>query len=171
MEEPIQVVDYNANWSIQYEQEKIQILNALGNAVIDIQHTGSTSVPRLAAKPIIDIAVGLRQIPPSNVQIFALEQLGYFYQGEAGVPGRHFFHKGKPRTHHLHFVALGGEIWDKQTLFRDFLKAHPDKAKQYEALKRELAVKYRLDEERYTSSKAPLIGQLLIQARVWRQGL
>jgi GrpB-like predicted nucleotidyltransferase (UPF0157 family) len=106
MEDSIQVVDYDANWSIRFEQEKSQILNALGDAVLDIQHIGSTSVPGLAAKPIIDIVVGVEELPPSPTHIKALETLGYVYQGEAGIPGRHFFRKGMPRTHHLHLVKL-----------------------------------------------------------------
>jgi GrpB-like predicted nucleotidyltransferase (UPF0157 family) len=76
------VVDYDKNWSIQYEEEKLKILNVLGDTVENIQHIGSTSVPGLAAKPIIDIAIGLRQLSPSLNQISALEKLGYFYRGE-----------------------------------------------------------------------------------------
>ena len=167
MEDSIQVVDYDANWSIRFEQEKSQILNALGDAVLDIQHIGSTSVPGLAAKPIIDILVGVEELPPSPTHIKALETLGYVYQGEAGIPGRHFFRKGMPRTHHLHLVKLGNEVWENQLLFRDFLQHHPDKAKQYEALKRKLAVQFRLDREGYVQAKAPLIEQMLSDARAW----
>ncbi|MBD1941889.1 GrpB family protein, partial [Coleofasciculus sp. FACHB-712] len=109
MEDLIQVVDYDTNWPIQFEQEKLQILHALGNAVLDIHHIGSTSVPGLAAKPIIDILVGLEELPPSVDQITSVETLGYLYQGELGVPGRHFFRKGMPRTHHLHLVKRGNQ--------------------------------------------------------------
>lgn len=168
MEDLIQVVDYDTNWPIQFEQEKLQILHALGNAVLDIHHIGSTSVPGLAAKPIIDILVGLEELPPSVSQITSLETLGYLYQGELGVPGRHFFRKGIPRTHHLHLVKRGNQVWENQLIFRDFLRAHPDKAKQYEALKRQLAVPFRLDREGYVQAKAPLVEQLLSEARVWR---
>ncbi|HEY9632385.1 MAG TPA: GrpB family protein [Coleofasciculaceae cyanobacterium] len=170
MENPVLVVDYDANWPMEFEQEKIQILNALDNAVMDIQHVGSTSVPGLAAKPIIDIAVGLKQIPPSLAQIEALEKLGSVHRGEAGIPGRHFFGKGMPSTHHIHVAKLGAEFWERHILFRDFLRAHPDAAQQYEALKRDLAIQFRCDRQRYTDSKTPLIEQLLVQARAWQQG-
>ena len=88
MEDPILVADYDASWQFQYEQEKIQILEALGDTVADIQHIGSTSVPGLAAKPVIDILLGLKQVPPTQSQIFGLEALGYLYCGEFGIPGR-----------------------------------------------------------------------------------
>ncbi|MBD2083971.1 GrpB family protein [Trichocoleus sp. ST-U3] len=169
MEDLIQVVDYDTNWPIQFEQEKLQILHALGNAVLDIHHIGSTSVPGLAAKPIIDILVDLEELPPSVSQITSLETLGYLYQGELGVSGRHFFRKGMPRTHHLHLVKRGNQVWENQLIFRDFLRAHPEKAKQYDSLKRELAVQFRLDREGYVQAKAPLIEQLLSKARAWRQ--
>jgi GrpB-like predicted nucleotidyltransferase (UPF0157 family) len=169
MEDIIQVVDYDDNWPLQFEQEKPHILNALGDAILDIQHIGSTSVPGLAAKPIIDILVGAKQLQPSDTHIKALEKLGYVYEGEAGVPGRRFFRKGMPRTHHLHFVKLGNEVWEYQLLFRDFLRTHPEAAKEYEALKRKLAVPFQLDREGYISSKAPLIIELLAKARKWRQ--
>lgn len=169
MKDQIIVVDYDKNWPIQYEQEKDKILNVLGGTVENIQHIGSTSVPGLAAKPIIDIAIGLRQLPPSLAQISALEKLGYIYRGEAGIPGRHFFHKGSPISHHIHIVILGGEVWERHLLFRDFLRTHPEAAEQYEALKRDLAIQFRLNRERYTSSKAPLIEQLLANARTWQQ--
>ena len=164
MEDPIIVVDYNTNWAIQYEQEKIQILNALGDTVADIQHIGSTSVPGLAAKPVIDILLGL-EIPPSPIQISSLEALGYLYCGEFGIPGRHYFRRGMPRTHQIHAVQVNSEFWKRHILFRDFLRTHPDAARQYEALKRDLAIKFRYDRDRYTDSKAPLIEQLLVQAK------
>lgn len=171
MEDPILVVDYDVNWSIQYEQEKIQILDALGNTVADIQHIGSTSVPGLAAKPVIDILLGLKQVPPSKAQISGLENLGYLYCGELGIPERHYFRRGMPRTHQIHSVQLDSEFWKIHILFRDFLRAHPDAAQQYEALKRKLAVEFRYNRDRYTDSKAPLIEQLLVQARAWQQAL
>jgi len=168
MKDPILVVDYDANWSIQYEQEKIKILNALGNTIADIQHIGSTSVAGLAAKPVIDILLGVEHLPPQAEEITALETLGYLYYGELGISGRHYFRRGMPRTHQIHLVKLDSEFWESHILFRDFLRVHPDAAQQYEHLKRDLAAKFRADRERYTDSKAPLIEQLLVQARAWR---
>ena len=171
MEDPILVVDYDASWLIKYEQEKIQILDALGNTVADIQHIGSTSVPGLAAKPVIDIILGLKQVPPSPAQISSLEALDYLYCGELGIPGRYYFRRGMPRTHQIHSVLVDSEFWKSHILFRDFLRAHPDAAQQYEALKRKLAVEFWSDRARYTNNKAPLIQQLLVQAQAWQQTL
>ena len=168
MEDPILIAEYDAEWPMLYEQEKIKILNALGDTIADIQHIGSTSVPGLAAKPVIDILLGIEYVPPQDAQIAAVETIGYLYCGELGIPGRHYFRCGIPRTHQIHLVKLDSKFWETHILFRDFLRAHPDAAQQYEALKRDLAVNFRDDRERYTDSKAPLIEQMLVQARTWR---
>jgi len=91
MEDPILVVDYDADWPLLYEQEKSHIFDAFGNTVADIQHIGSTSVPGLAAKPVIDILLGVEHIPPQTSQIADPETLGYLYCGELGIPRRHYF--------------------------------------------------------------------------------
>ncbi|HLO47942.1 MAG TPA: GrpB family protein [Kamptonema sp.] len=168
MDDLIVVVDYNSNWPIQYEQEKQRLLNAIAIYLEDIQHVGSTSVPGLAAKPIIDIAATLRHFPPHANLISTLEELGYMYQGELGIPGRYFFRRGIPRTHHLHLVQPNSEVWQKQLLFRDFLRAHPEAAQRYDTLKRELAVKYDRDRQAYVNAKAPLIAELLAAANEWK---
>jgi len=169
IEDPIIVVDYNANWSSQYEQEKQQVLLALGDTVTNIQHIGSTSVPGLAAKPVIDMLLGLKQIPPLSTQVSSLEAIGYSYHGELGIPGRYYFRKGMPRTHQIHAVLVNSEFWQRHILFRDFLRNHPQAAQRYANLKRKLAQKFRCDRTSYTDSKTPLIEQLLIEAKLWQQ--
>lgn len=170
-EDPIIVVDYNANWSNQYEQEKQRILLALGDTVTNIQHIGSTSVPGLAAKPVIDMLLGLKQIPPLLMQVSRLEAIGYSYYGELGIPGRHYFRKGIPRTHQIHAVLTDGEFWERHILFRDFLRNNSQAAQRYETLKRKLAKEFECDRTRYTDSKTPLIEQLLVEAALWQQKL
>ena len=169
--DPIIIVDYNTNWSNQYEQEKKQILLALGDTMTDIQHIGSTSVPGLAAKPVIDMILGLKQIPPLPEQVSSLEAIGYSYHGELGIPGRHYFRKGMPRTHQIHAVLVNNELWERHILFRDFLRNNPQAAQRYEALKRKLAQKFGCDREVYTDSKTPLIEQLLVEAVLWQKTL
>lgn len=149
-------------------RKKSTFKGALGNTIADIQHIGSTSVPGLAAKPVIDILLGIEHVPPQTAQIAGLETLGYLYCGELGIPERHYFRREMPRTHQIHLVRLNSEFWETHILFWDFLRAHPDAAQQYEALKRDLSVKFQADRERYTDSKTPLIEQLLVQARAWR---
>ena len=128
MEDPILVVDYDVDWPLQYEQEKSHILDALSNTIADIQHIGSTSVPGLAAKPVIDILLGVEQMPPQTSQIAGLETLGYLYCGELGIPGRHYFRRGMPRTHQIHLVKWNSELWETHVLFRDCLRTHPNAA-------------------------------------------
>ena len=171
MEDPIVIVDYDANWSHQYEQEKSQVITALGDSIADIQHIGSTSVPGLAGKPVIDMLLGLKQIPPSPTQVLSLENLGYLYLSEFGIPERHYFRRGMPRTHQIHAVRIDSGFWQRHILFRDYLRVHPQAAQEYEALKRKLAVEFSHDRDRYTDSKTPLIEQILMQARAWQHNL
>lgn len=171
IEDPIIVVDYDASWSNQYEQEKQQILLDLGDTVTNIQHIGSTSVPGLAAKPVIDMLLGLKQIPPLPMQISSLEAIGYSYYGEFGIPGRHYFRKGIPHTHQVHAVLTDGEFWERHILFRDFLRNHPKAAQRYATLKRKLAQEFEYDRTSYTNNKTPLIEQLLVEAALWQQTL
>ena len=170
-EDPIVVVDYNANWCNQYEQEKQQILLALGDSVTNIQHIGSTAVPGLAAKPVIDMLLGLKQIPPLLSHISSLAAMGYSYYGELGIPDRHYFRRGMPRTHQIHAVLTDGEFWQRHILFRDFLRSHPEAAQRYETLKRKLTQEFECDRTNYTNSKTPLIEQLLVEAKLWQQTL
>jgi GrpB-like predicted nucleotidyltransferase (UPF0157 family) len=170
-EDPIIVVDYDANWSSQYEQEKKQILLALGDTVTNIQHIGSTSVPGLAAKPVIDMLLGLKHIPLLPMQVSSLESIGYSYYGELGIPGRHYFRRGMPRSHQIHAVLIDSEFWKRHILFRDFLRKNPEAAQRYETLKRKLAKEFAGDRISYTDSKTPLIEQLLREAKLWQQAL
>lgn len=179
-----------------FEHERTGIATALdstGHRAV-IEHIGSTSVPGLAAKPIIDIMVGLvdpaafdrageepwradqdRDIEPrghtSHVRLVrALQALGYIYRSEADIPGRLFFRRnaGNKRSHHAHVVMHGGDEWEKHLLFRDFLRAHPQWAQVYADAKRKLAVTHSDDRVAYTDAKTPLIAELTGKARVWK---
>lgn len=165
---PIQIFDYDHNWPTAYDRERAALSEAFGPYALDIQHVGSTSVPGLAAKPIIDIGVAIRKYPLPDSIVQAVTNLSYEHKGEYGVPHRHYFRKGTPRTHHIHALELDGEEWVNHILFRDYLRAHPDQARRYETLKRNLASRYAHDRETYTDSKAPFIKDILDKARVWR---
>jgi GrpB-like predicted nucleotidyltransferase (UPF0157 family) len=165
----IVVVEYDPTWPDQFARELEALQRALGEAAIAIEHIGSTSVPGLAAKPVIDILIGVARIELTPDQIAAVEALSYEFRGEAGIPGRLFFRK-VPRTAHVHVVEHGGEIWRSHLLFRDYLRVHPAERDRYAALKRELAGVYREDRQTYTASKEPLIAELLESARRWAEG-
>ena len=159
------VADYDTDWPKQYEREKARIVGALGDAIVSVEHIGSTAVPGLAAKPIIDIMVGLRALAGAEQWIESLEDVGYECCGDAGVPGRLFFRKGNPRSHHLNLVEYADEIWERTILFRDFLREHQEAALRYETLKRELAAKYRSDPSAYGVAKAPYVEAMLARVR------
>src|SRR5438105_8172350 len=170
MPELIRVVEYDPRWPEVYELERGLLVGALYPFVVDIQHIGSTSVPGLAAKPIIDIGVAIEEYPLPEVSIEAVVALGYEYVGEYGIPRRHYFHKGSPRIHHLHVLEVSGEEWQKHILFRDYIRAHREQARRYETLKRDLARRYEHDREAYTDSKTEFVLATLAKARAWREG-
>lgn len=165
----VTIVEYNPSWSLLFEQEAANIRQVLGNLVLTIEHIGSTAVPGLAAKPIIDLMVGVRSLADGQQAVPALEALGYVYWREDPRPGRMFFVKGMPpfglqRTHHVHVVEAYGEFWER-LLFRDYLRRHPDEAQRYEALKRDLAARFRTDRDSYTNGKSEYIHKVMEQAR------
>ncbi len=164
MPDPVSIVDYDARWPEVYEQEKRLIVAAIGPWLAGIEHIGSTSVPGLAAKPIIDIFVGVRSLDDAQHCIAPLATAGYVFKPDDTIPGRRYFNKGPQDNHrHLHMVELGGEIWQDQLLFRNYLRARPDMAAAYAALKRTLAETFHADREGYTDAKTHFI-QLVLRA-------
>jgi GrpB-like predicted nucleotidyltransferase (UPF0157 family) len=177
--DPVTVANYSPRWPLLYERERDLIVGAIGRWTVDIQHVGSTAVPGLGAKPIIDIMVGLRRFADAQRCIQPLQAVAYECRGEAGLTGRLFFRKltahpdrgqnlgivsGVPRSHHLHLVEHDGELWKRTLLFRDYLRLNPDVARQYVELKRRLALEYQRDTEGYGAAKTPFIESVLAQA-------
>lgn len=169
MTAPVVIVDYDPKWPILYEEEKARIHGVIGHAVVAIEHIGSTAVPGLGAKPIIDIMVALRRLADAEECVEPLQSIGYEYVPEYNdiIPERRYFHKGpaEARTHHLHMVELTSDFWERHMLFRDFLRTHPEEAQQYYDLKKELAGKYRSDREAYTEAKTAFIESVVDKAR------
>ncbi len=134
-----------------------------------VEHVGSTAVPNLAAKPIIDIMVGIRTLAEAPLVVEPLANIGYEYvpEYEVTMPERRYFHKGPEmaRTHHLHMVEPTSEFWKRQLAFRDYLRAHPDAAEEYARLKRGLAVQYQWDRNAYTDAKTEFVQAVLSKAR------
>jgi GrpB-like predicted nucleotidyltransferase (UPF0157 family) len=164
----VRLVPYQVDWPRLFAVEKERLQVALGDHVLDIQHVGSTAVPGLPAKPIIDIAIAVENFEKAVVCIQPIENLGYTYRGENGIPRRHYFRKGDPRTHHIHMNQITGVDWENQILFRDYLIRHPEAVQAYAALKISLAQKYPADREQYLFEKSPLIQQILHKARLER---
>jgi GrpB-like predicted nucleotidyltransferase (UPF0157 family) len=152
---------FTNEWERLFSEEKSRLQAAIGKYVLDIQHVGSTSIPGIVAKPIIDIAIAVKNFEKASVCIKSIEQLGYEYKGENGIPRRHFFAKGNPRTHHIHMNELGSREWNDQISFRNYLTLHLEVAKEYAELKMELARQYPTDRQAYLDNKDPFIERVI----------
>jgi GrpB-like predicted nucleotidyltransferase (UPF0157 family) len=153
---------YDPRWPDLFEAEAARIEHALVGLPIRLEHIGSTAVPGLAAKPIIDILAGRPPRSDPAPYIAAMKQLGYEHKGAYGIPGRQYFRRGTPRTHHVHLVSWSSEFWKKELRFRDALRDDPSLAREYEALKYHLAATLSPDEKRlYTDAKGPFIRKVL----------
>ncbi|HEU4452483.1 MAG TPA: GrpB family protein [Longimicrobium sp.] len=154
------VAPYDPAWAEEFAAERARLMAALGGAPCVIEHVGSTSVPGLAAKPIIDIMGGRPPESDLDPYVQAFTGAGYEYRGEYGIPGRHYFVRDDAagaRTHHLHLVALDSEHWVRHIAFRDALRADAGASARYAALKHDLAARHGDDRETYTESKAGFI--------------
>jgi GrpB-like predicted nucleotidyltransferase (UPF0157 family) len=174
MDDGIELVPHDPNWAQAFTLERGRILEALGSletgGVLEwIEHVGSTAIPGIHAKPVLDIAAVAHPFPLSESTRDSLGKLGYEYRGEAGIPGREFF-RTDPRTRHLHVFTFDSEAFFQHVFFRDYLRAHQEKAFEYENLKLELAKKFRTDREAYTNGKDKLVGQFNREARAWHIG-
>ncbi len=162
------VVDYDPQWPALFEEERGRIVAAIGPWLARLEHVGSTAVPGLAAKPILDILAGLRALADAVHCIPRLEAIGYEYvpEYERDMPTRRYFRRGpvENRTHHLHMVEVGSEFWTNHLRFRNFLRDHPEDAWEYEALKRNLVARHGGDRDAYTGSKADYIRSVLARA-------
>lgn len=166
--DPIEIEPYNPDWSLRAKKE-IQQLRALlpPEEIIAIEHVGSTAIPNMSAKPIIDIIIGvefLNMIKPLAIPI--IEKLGYQYWYENPNPDKMFFAKGMPpfgnkRTHHVHILKFNSLHWQEKVVFLNYLLKHPEKAEAYELLKKKLASEYPYDREAYTDEKKAFVHTIL----------
>jgi GrpB-like predicted nucleotidyltransferase (UPF0157 family) len=170
MNDTVIIVPYDPAWPKQYEVEKERLQEALGSLIVQIEHVGSTAVPGVGAKPIIDIMIILSDINNISGCVLSLKNIGYEHLGEYGIPGRHFFRKfskkAGERTHHLHIVGAGNDFIEKHLLFRDYLRSNLETAQQYYQLKKELAAKYNNDRDSYTEAKTTFIESVLSNAKI-----
>jgi len=164
IDEPITVVAYDDRWPAWFAEEAEALRAAIGGAV-GIEHIGSTAVPRLCAKPIVDIMVGVERVPPSDGVIGALTGLGYENLGEAGVAGRWYSRRRGERCFNTHVMRHGRELWQSNLLLRDFLRRCPEAAAAYGEHKREVVRAGARSLLAYSAAKAGVIAALLEQAR------
>ena len=159
------VVPYDPAWPGLFEEIKSRVAPALMEIAIAIEHVGSTSVPGLAAKPVIDLDAVVSTERDVQTAIHALAGVGYVHRGDLGVPGREAFARPQdlPR-HHLYLVVLNNKAYRDHIILRDYLRAHPEACLAYELLKRAAAEKFPHDIDAYIAAKAPFIEGLLCLA-------
>ncbi len=162
MPDPILVVDYSPSWPAAFEALRSRAARALGDLALAIVHVGSTSVPGLAAKPVIDLEVVVKSRDDVPAAIRQLATLGYVHEGDQGIPGRESFRwpAGEPR-HHLYLEAAGAPPLRRHLAFRDYLRTHPETAAEYDRLKRGLARQFEHDRSAYTDAKTEFVTKVL----------
>ena len=162
----VRLVSHNPKWAEYFCAEKELLLGVIGEKIIDIRHVGSTSIPGIPAKPIIDMIAATERLAEIEVFTQDLKRLGYEDKGDGNVPGRRFFVKGEEtrRTHHLNFCEPGSVFWKSHLAFCEYLKQHLDAANEYAALKQALAAAFPNDRAAYTSAKERFVHSILERA-------
>jgi GrpB-like predicted nucleotidyltransferase (UPF0157 family) len=165
MANPVIIVDYDPNWPRLFQSLRKRIADALGNMAAAIEHVGSTAVPDLAAKPIIDIDVLLASETMLRAAIERLAGLGYIHRGNLGIPEREaFFAPANDPPHHLYVCPPSSAEFQRHIAFRDYLCAHPKDAKTYVELKLALAQRLRDDRPAYNAAKTEFVAELTSRA-------
>jgi GrpB-like predicted nucleotidyltransferase (UPF0157 family) len=163
------IAPYSPEWPREFERERDALLATLAPLPVHIEHIGSTSVPGMSAKPIIDIMLGAPSLADIESRMPLIEQLGYEHLPEMLqlMPDNRFFAKpgSLPRRFHLHTVEFDGEFWRDHIAFRDVLRRDTKLAADYVALKSRLAAKYKLQPKRYTDAKGPFINAVVQEAQ------
>jgi len=162
----VKLVPYNKEWADIFEQER-KLLNKILGDDTKIEHVGSTSIPGIESKPIIDIVLGYSDGNQKEKIYDLLKSAGYEDMGEKGRIEHRFFAKGSNdnRTHYIHVVKINSAGWNEYILFRDFLLKDERARNDYNKLKKELAEKYKDIREKYTEAKTKFINDILNKAK------
>lgn len=163
----VKLVKYSPKWKQNFEREKKKIRKVFGSEALAIEHVGSTSIPGILAKPIIDIAVIAPSLRKAKYHLKKLEELGYKIKVKDTKKERLFLTKGpeKKRTHYLHIGGVGSGYAEGMIIFRDYLRKHKDIAKKYSELKTDLAKKYQDRRDIYGRKKHRLIEAIIKKAK------
>jgi GrpB-like predicted nucleotidyltransferase (UPF0157 family) len=151
----LRLVVVDSNWSTRFVEERCRIAAALGESALDIQHIGSTAVPGITAKPVLDIAVAIADFEAGHALVPHLVTLGYTYLGENGIPRRHFFVRAG--AYHLHMFEQGSSDWQRHLRFRDRLLTSAECATRYSLLKQSAAGQANGNREYYQKLKSSFI--------------
>ncbi|MGL4490082.1 MAG: GrpB family protein [Rhizobiaceae bacterium] len=170
MAEPIILEDHNLNWHVQFELEAGRIQIVLGEIAVTVHHIGSTAIPSILAKPIIDILVEVRSLDELDAASAKMSELGYEVMGAFGIEGRRYFRKldsTGTRTHHVHAFMHGSDHVIRHLAFRDFLIAYPSTAREYSDLKARLVSSPLISRDTYMDGKSPFIKATQRKAVAW----
>jgi GrpB-like predicted nucleotidyltransferase (UPF0157 family) len=168
----VEVVAHNPLWRDEFQTESGKIAGALGENVVAVNHIGSTSIPDIFAKPIVDILVEVRDIAKVDESGSGMQSLGYEALGEYGIAGRRYFRKNNSdgvRTHHVHTFEAGSAASVRHLAFRDYLIAHPLEAQKYSELKQILARQFPQDMDAYIDGKDAFVKEIERRALAWRE--
>jgi GrpB-like predicted nucleotidyltransferase (UPF0157 family) len=159
----VKIEEYNPEWKDGFLKEETLLKKQLQDFDVDIQHVGSTSIVGCYAKPIIDIAVGVESLEYGEQLIPVLCNIGYIYDGDGDIPGRHFFKKKDAQlsTHYIHVEPINGILWNNHILFRDYLNKHPQIIIEYSNLKKRLVKDFFENINNYAKGKNPFIEKLI----------
>lgn len=162
---------YDPRWPVEFARESARVASVLGDVLFAIHHIGSTAIPGIRAKPIIDILAVVSDVSALDGRVEKMESLGYEAMGEFGMVGRRYFRKDDAagnRTHQIHAFQLGSPQIHRHLAFRDFMRAHPDCAERYDTLKRRLAELHPSDVSGYTDGKDEFIAEMDARAASWQ---
>jgi len=171
----VKVVEYNPEWRIEFERLRSVYVQQLGRLKVDVQHVGSTAVPGLVAKPIIDIDIIVDNEETVAAAIGALGELGYAHLGDRGIPGREALERASDEVpysagrnawppHHLYVCVDGCTSLRNHLIFRDYLRSNPDVARAYGHLKTELAQLFEYDVDTYCEKKTSFVAEVFANA-------
>jgi GrpB-like predicted nucleotidyltransferase (UPF0157 family) len=159
--EPVALAPYDSAWPKKFEAERTRLLSLFPDVFVEMEHFGSTAIPGMSAKPIIDILGGVETLTAAEALSARLREVGYSTSAEfnASLSDRQWFMRWAEgrRTHHLHVVVCGGAVWRDRLAFRDRLRGDANAAARYESLKLSLAARHRNDREAYTAAKAEFV--------------
>lgn len=167
----VKVVPHDLRWRDAFDTEAGHVAAALGENIVAVHHIGSTAIPGIYAKPVIDLLVEVKDIIEVDAQGSAMEALGYEVMGEFGIPGRRYFRKDGPggiRTHQIHTFVAGSPEVKRHLAFRDYMIAHPGEALMYSELKRKLAEEHPRNMDGYIDGKDAFIKEMDRRAAQWR---
>jgi GrpB-like predicted nucleotidyltransferase (UPF0157 family) len=172
MPDPVIIVPYDSEWPVLFRELGVAFRKALGETALRIDHIGSTAVPGLAAKPIIDVQISVASLEPLDAYRTPIENLGFVFRENNPDLSKRYFREmpGKRRTH-IHVRQAGSWAEQSSLLFRDYMRTHSADTQRYADLKRHLAKKYRDDRYGYTDAKGPFIWEIMAAAHQWSQDI